>query len=96
MKKIKEFIKKHPYITAATCLVGGTLIGITIQKKVLGKDLIDMTGKTFISWVDSGKRNSFKSAKEALALNNDNQSMFAIVKYGPDKYQGVALSGVTG
>ena len=52
MKKIKEFIKKHPYITAATCLVGGTLIGITIQKKVLGKDLIDMTGKTFISWVE--------------------------------------------
>ena len=90
MKKIKEFIKKHPYITAATCLVGGTLAGYLIAKKTASPNLVDMTNKSYIYWEGPTVGTmTLETAKQVLDMNNGVDTRFAILKGGPTDYAAI-------
>jgi len=92
MKKIKEFIKKHPYITAATCLVGGTLAGYLIAKKTTSKNLVDMTDKSYIYWEGPTVGSmTIETAKQVLDMNNGIDTRFAILKGGPTDYAAITF-----
>lgn len=97
MKSLKEFCKKHKKgIIITSCLVSATAIVVFTKGKHGKKMLLDVTGKTWITWEPNGNFIKLEKVKEILELNADNNSLYAIVKeggVGKDVYSCILLNG---
>lgn len=96
MKKIKEFCKNYKKeIMVAGCVVGAVVCGMIIKKNLFKKDMIDMTGKSYISWKGDNGFMNLDRVKEILDSNSGNSETFAVVKdgaAGTDMYKCILIS----
>ena len=96
MELFKRLWKEHKKeIVISGLVVVGAVAGYIIATKRMSKELVDLSGKSVISWdPNSGSPVSLEKVREFLTLNSDMNSKFAIFREGAnlDEYCIILLS----
>lgn len=84
MELFKSLWKEHKKeVVISGLVVIGAVAGYIIATKRIPKELVDLSGKSVISWdPNSGAPVSLEKVREFLTLNSDMNSKFAIFREG--------------